>query len=214
METQPANYRSSDAEPRSRNPLRRLYDWVLGWADTPYGTPALFTMSFAESSFFPIPPDVLLVALCLGDRARSFRFAFWCSVASVLGGLAGYGIGAFFWDIQAVQEFFYSYVFSQKTFADVTKLYEDWNFWIVFVAAFTPIPYKVITITAGVCGIGLPMFVVASVIGRSARFYLVAWALWRWGEPAKRLLDKHLGWITTALAALGIAGFVALKYLV
>ena len=194
--------------------LRRLYAWVLHWADTPYGTPALATMSFAESSFFPIPPDVLLVALCLGDRTRAFRFAFWCSVASVLGGLAGYGIGAFFWDIEAVQSFFYHYVFSEKTFADVTKLYEDWNFWIVFIAAFTPIPYKVITITAGVCGIGLPMFIVASVIGRSARFYLVAWALWRFGEPASRMLDKHLGWITTALAALGIGGFVALKYLV
>lgn len=201
------------AVPAKKNLLRRLYDWVLHWADTPYGTPALFAMSFAESSFFPIPPDVLLVALCLGDRARSFRFAFWCSVASVLGGLAGYGIGAFFWDIQAVQDFFYTYVFSQQTFADVTKLYEEWNFWIVFVAAFTPIPYKVITITAGVCGIGLPMFVVASVIGRSARFYLVAWVLRRWGEPASRILDKHLGWITTALAALGIGGFVALKYL-
>ncbi len=194
--------------------LRRLYAWVLHWADTPYGTPALATMSFAESSFFPIPPDVLLVALCLGDRTRAFRFAFWCSVASVLGGLAGYGIGAFFWDLESVQSFFFHYVFSEKTFADVTKLYEDWNFWIVFIAAFTPIPYKVITITAGVCGIGLPMFIVASVIGRSARFYLVAWALWRFGEPASRMLDKHLGWITTALAALGIGGFVALKYLV
>ncbi len=194
--------------------LRRLYAWVLHWADTPYGTPALATMSFAESSFFPIPPDVLLVALCLGDRARAFRFAFWCSVASVLGGLAGYGIGAFFWELESVQSFFFHYVFSEKTFADVTKLYEDWNFWIVFVAAFTPIPYKVITITAGVCGIGLPMFLVASVVGRSARFYLVAWALWRFGEPASRLLEKHLGWITTALAALGIGGFVALKYLV
>ena len=199
---------------KKKNLLRRLYDWVLHWAETPYGTPALFVMSFAESSFFPIPPDVLLVALCLGDRARAFRFAFWCSVASVLGGLAGYGIGAFFWDLESVQSFFFHYVFSEKTFADVTKLYEDWNFWIVFVAAFTPIPYKVITITAGVCGIGLPMFLVASIIGRSARFYLVAWALWRFGEPASRLLDKHLGWITTALAALGIGGFVALKYLV
>jgi hypothetical protein len=204
----------TDAAAPKKGLLRRLYAWVLHWADTPYGTPALATMSFAESSFFPIPPDVLLVALCLGDRARAFRFAFWCSVASVLGGLAGYGIGAFFWDIEAVQSFFYHYVFSEKTFADVTKLYEDWNFWIVFIAAFTPIPYKVITITAGVCGIGLPMVLVASVIGRSARFYLVAWALWRFGEPASRMLDKHLGWITTALAALGIGGFVALKYLV
>jgi membrane protein YqaA with SNARE-associated domain len=204
----------TEAPAQKKGLLRRLYAWVLHWAETPYGTPALATMSFAESSFFPIPPDVLLVALCLGDRARAFRFAFWCSLASVLGGLLGYGIGAFFWDLESVQSFFFHYVFSEKTFAHVTKLYEDWNFWIVFVAAFTPIPYKVITITAGVCGIGLPMFIVASIIGRSARFYLVAWALWRFGEPASRLLDKHLGWITTALAALGIGGFVALKYLV
>jgi membrane protein YqaA with SNARE-associated domain len=194
--------------------MRSIYDWMMRMAGDRRAPHALFWVSFAESSFFPIPPDVLLVALCLGDRTRAFRFAFWCSVASVLGGLAGYGIGAFFWDIEAVQSFFYHYVFSEKTFADVTKLYEDWNFWIVFIAAFTPIPYKVITITAGVCGIGLPMFLVASIVGRSARFYLVAWALWRFGEPASRMLDKHLGWITTALAALGIGGFVALKYLV
>lgn len=200
--------------PKSKNPLRRLYDWVLHWADTPYGTPALATMSFAESSFFPIPPDVLLVALCLGRRDHAFRFAFWCSLASVVGGLAGYAIGAFLWDLQAVQDFFFGYVFSHATFDKVAGLYETWNFWIVFVAAFTPIPYKVITITAGVFCISLPMFVIASAIGRSARFYLVAWVLWRYGEPARRFLDKHLGWVSTALAALGIGGFVAIKYLV
>ncbi len=200
---------------KKKNLLRRLYDWVLHWAETPYGTPALFVMSFAESSFFPIPPDVLLVALCLGDRARAFRFAFWCSVASVLGGLAGYAIGAFLWTGAGIDQFFFNYVpgFTPEVFSEVTAYYETWNFWIVFVAAFTPIPYKVITITAGVCGIGLPMFLVASIVGRSARFYLVAWVLRRWGEPASRILDKHLGWITTALAALGIGGFVALKYL-
>lgn len=203
-----------DATPRRRGLLRRLYDWVLHWADTPYGTPALFVLSLAESSFFPIPPDVLLIALCLGDRTRAFRYAFWCSVASVLGGIAGYGIGAFLWETAGLQEFFFTYVpgFTPELFEKVRGHYEEWNFWIVFVAAFTPIPYKVITITAGVCDISFPLFVLASAIGRSARFYLVAWLLHRYGAPVQRVLDKHLGWLTFALAALGIGGFLALKY--
>ncbi|MEQ1632484.1 MAG: YqaA family protein [Planctomycetota bacterium] len=206
----------AEAVPSKRpSPLKRLYNWVLHWADTPYGTPALAVMSFAESSFFPIPPDVLLIALCLGDRARSFRFAFWCSLASVVGGLAGYAIGALLWDTTGLDEFFFTYVpgFTHEVFDKVKLQYEQYNFWIVFVAAFTPIPYKVITITAGICGISLPMFLLASAIGRSARFYLVAFMLWRYGEPVKRILDKHLGWLTFALAALGIGGFVAIKYL-
>lgn len=206
----------AEAVPSKRpSPLKRLYNWVLHWADTPYGTPALAVMSFAESSFFPIPPDVLLIALCLGDRARSFRFAFWCSLASVVGGLAGYAIGALLWDTTGLDEFFFTYVpgFTHEVFDKVKLQYEQYNFWIVFVAAFTPIPFKVITITAGICDISLPMFLLASAIGRSARFYLVAFMLWRYGEPVKRILDKHLGWLTFALAALGIGGFVAIKYL-
>ena len=209
MSTNPA----SAAEKRP-NPIKRLYNWVLSWADTPYGTPALFLLSLAESSFFPIPPDVLLIALCLGDRQKSFRFAFWCSVASVVGGIGGYAIGAFLWETAGLQEFFYAYVpgFTREVFANVQRLYETNNFWIVFVAAFTPIPYKVITITAGVFGISFPMFLIASAVGRSARFYLVAALLWRFGAPVQRVLDKHLGWFTLALAVLGIGGFVALKY--
>jgi membrane protein YqaA with SNARE-associated domain len=202
---------AASAEPR-RGILRRLYDWVLHWADTPYAVPALFLLSFAESSFFPIPPDVLLIALCLGERPKAFRFALWCSVASVLGGMAGYGIGAFLWEAAGVKEFFFAYVFSDETFYAVQKHYEKWNFWIVFVAAFTPIPYKVITITAGVFGIHFGLFVIASLIGRSGRFYLVAWLLWRFGPPIQRLLDRYLGAITLAIAAVGILGFVALKY--
>ncbi|MGE3174792.1 MAG: YqaA family protein [Planctomycetota bacterium] len=200
--------------PRRRGPLRRLYDWVLHWAETPYGTPALTGLSFAESSFFPIPPDVLLIALCLGDRLRAFRFALWCSIGSVLGGIAGYAIGAFLWESAGLQQFFYDYVpgFTPEVYDRVRGHYDEWNFWIVFVAAFTPIPFKVITITAGACGISFPMFVVASTVGRAARFYLVAGLLYRFGAPVQRILDKHLGWITMAVAAVGIGGFVALKY--
>jgi membrane protein YqaA with SNARE-associated domain len=183
------------------------------WAETPYALPALFVLSFAESSFFPIPPDVLLIALCIGEVKKSYRFAFWCSVASVLGGMAGYAIGMFAWE--QVREFFYAYVpgVNEATVAKVSALYEEWNFWIVFVAAFTPIPYKVITILAGVCAIDFWMFVLASAIGRSARFYLVAWLFRTYGPPIRDFIEKRFALVTFAGAALGIGGFVCVKYL-
>ena len=112
---------------------RRMYDWVIGWADTPYAVPALFCLSFAESSFFPIPPDVLLIALCIGEVQKSYRFALWCSIASVLGGIAGYGIGMFLWD--NVQQFFFDYVPGvEKNFEPVQKAYEEWGLPLVFAA--------------------------------------------------------------------------------
>lgn len=199
--------------PKTKNPLRRLYDWVLHWAETPYAIPALFVLSFAESSFFPIPPDVLLIALCIGNVPRGYVFAAWCSVASVLGGLTGYGIGAFLWDIQAVNGFFLTYVFSQATFDKVGELYKLYDFWIVFVAAFTPIPYKVITITAGVFGTNILMFLFASVVGRSARFFLVAWLFRRFGPPIKDFIEKRFGLVTVLGTLLLIGGFAALKLL-
>lgn len=199
--------------PGKRGLLRRLYDWVLHWADTPYAVPALFVLSFAESSFFPIPPDVLLIALCIGDANKSYRFALWCSLASVLGGIAGYGIGMFAWD--QVREFFYAYVpgVDEHSVAKVSALYDEHNFWIVFIAAFTPIPYKVITILAGVCAINFPMFVLASVIGRSARFFLVAWLIRRYGPSIKDFIERRFGMVTIAGTALLIGGFLAIKYL-
>ena len=197
-----------------RGPLRRLYDWVLHWADTPYAVPALFLLAFAESSFFPIPPDVLLIALCIGTVQKSYRFAFWCSVGSVLGGMAGYAIGAFLWDVDWIREFFYTWIpgVNEHNVARVSGLYEEWNFWIVFAAAFTPIPYKVITILAGVCGINFPMFVLASAIGRSARFFLVAWLFKRFGPPIKEFIERRFALVTFAGLLVGIAGFVAIKY--
>lgn len=200
------------APPTRRGPLRRLYDWVLHWAETPYAVPALFVLSFAESSFFPIPPDVLLIALCIGNVKKSYHFATWCSIASVLGGVAGYGIGAFLWHTSAVSGFFLNYVFTQATFDYVGDLYKQYDFWIVFVAAFTPIPYKVITITAGVFGTNFAMFVLASVVGRSARFFLVAWLFRHYGPPIKDFIERRFALVTIVGTLMLIGGFVAIKY--
>ena len=192
--------------------LRRLYDWVLSWADSPYGAWALAVLAFAESSFFPIPPDVLLIALCLGDRMKWLYFAGICTLASVVGGVAGYGIGWGVW--AAVDQFFFGYVpgFSHEAFETVRALYEQYNFWIVFLAAFTPIPYKVITITAGVFGVHFPLFLIASVVGRSARFFLVAGLLFWFGEPVRDFIDRRFNLVTVVFAVLLIGGFLALIY--
>lgn len=191
--------------------LRRLYDWVLHWADTPYGGMALFLLAFAESSVFPIPPDVLLVALCVGERLKSFRFALICAAGSLLGGAAGYAIGWGAWS--AVGPYFFAYVpgFSEDKFELVRGLYEQYDFWVVFVAAFTPIPYKVITIAAGVFSINFPMFMLASLIGRSARFFLVAGLLYVFGEPVRDFIDKRFDFLAIAFVILLIGGFVVLK---
>lgn len=197
--------------PARRGPLRRLYDWVLHWADTPYAVPALFLLAFTESSFFPIPPDVLLIAMCIGYVQRSYRFAFWCAIGSVLGGMAGYGIGAFFWE-QTKEFWFHVPGITPHSVERVTELYQLYDFWIVFVAAFTPIPYKVITILAGVCSINFPMFVLASAVGRSARFFLVAWLFRHFGPPIKDFIERRFALVTFAGAALGVGGFVVVKY--
>jgi len=194
---------------------RRSYDWVLSWAPTPYAVPALFLLAFAESSFFPVPPDVLLVAMCIGTVAKSYRFAFWCAIGSVVGGMAGYGIGYFLWDNDSVRGFFYDYIpgVNPDSVESVRSLYSEWDFWIVFAAAFTPIPYKVITILAGVCAINFPMFVVASAVGRSARFFLVAWLFKRYGPGMKDFIEKRFALVTTVGTVVLIGGFVAIKYL-
>lgn len=194
--------------------VRSLYDWVLSWADTPYGGVALFLIAFAESSFFPVPPDVLLIALCLGNRMRSLRFALICSMGSILGGAVGYAIGWGMW--AAVDQLFYSYVpgFTPEAFEHVHQLYARYDFWIVFVAAFSPIPYKVITITAGVFGISFPMFLLATAVGRPARFYLVAALIRVYGEPVRGLVDKHFNFLTIAFTILLVGGFAVLKLLV
>ena len=191
--------------------LRRLYDWMLRWAESPYGTWALFVISFAESSFFPIPPDPLLVALCLGAPRKALWFALVCSVGSILGGLFGYLIGATLWE--QIQHFMYDWIpgFSPAAEAKFRGQYEEHGFWIVLAAGFTPIPYKVVTILSGAMSMPLVPFAVASALSRSARFFLVAGLIRAYGEPIKHFIEKYFDVISLAVLALGILGFVVLK---
>lgn len=190
---------------------RRLYDWVLHWAESPHSLAALFLLAFAESSFFPIPPDVLLIALVLGSTHRWLTFAALCTLGSVLGGIAGYAIGMFLMDTVGVKVIdFYN---AQPYYEKVALWYQQYDFWIVFAAAFTPIPYKVFTIASGALHMNLLGFVLASAVGRGARFFLVAGLLRLVGEPMRRFIDKYFDWLALAFAVLLIGGFAAIKYL-
>jgi membrane protein YqaA with SNARE-associated domain len=191
------------------NIIRRLYNWVLGWADTPYGLPALFVLSFTESSFFPIPPDVLLIALALSAPTKAFRYAMWCTIASVLGGMFGYLIGFALWS--SVEPMLIPAIFSEELFAKATTMYDEWGVPIVFTAAFSPIPYKVFTVAGGVAQINFLAFVLTSIVGRGARFYLVAWLIKRYGNVAKDFIDRHFNLVTLAFTVLLVGAFVLLK---
>lgn len=191
--------------------LRRLYDWTLSWAERPGGAWALFLLAVAESSVFPIPPDVLLIALAVGSVKRSFRFALICSVGSVLGGMIGYGIGAGAW--QATRGLFIPHLFSQEAFDKVRLLYQDNAFLAILTAAFTPIPYKVFTIAAGVFEVGLGTLVAASALGRSARFFLVAAIIRVFGPPVRAWIEKYFDWCAWGFLLLLGLGFVVVKYL-
>lgn len=195
--------------PKKPNIVRRLYDWVLRWADTPYGLPALFVLSFTESSFFPIPPDVLLIALALAAPTKGFRYAMWCTIGSVLGGMFGYLLGFALWS--SVEPLVIPAVFSAALFEKATTMYDDWGALIVFTAAFSPIPYKVFTVAGGVAQINFAAFVGASIVGRGARFYLVAWVIRRYGDAAKDFIDRYFNLVTIAFTILLVGAFVLLK---
>ena len=193
--------------------VKRLYLWVLHWAETPYGTPALFVLSFAESSFFPIPPDVLQIALSVSKPRRSFYYATVSVVASVLGAILGWYIGFALWE--TLGDFFTTYVpgLTQKNFDRVEGLYNQWGFMAITVAAFTPIPYKVFTISAGIFHIELLVLVLASILGRSARFFAVATCIYFFGPSVKDVIEKYFELVAILFTVLLIGGFVLIKYL-
>lgn len=191
--------------------IRRLYNWTVSWADHPAGTHALFWISFAESSFFPIPPDVLLIALCFGRRDKWFKYALVCTAGSVLGGIAGWFIGWGMWS--AVKDLFIPIVFSQENFDMVGGLYAKNAFLAIFTAAFTPIPYKVFTVAGGVFHVSLLTLILGSLIGRAGRFFIVAGLIRLLGQTVKPFIDKHLEWCFVAGTALLIGGFLLIKYL-
>ncbi len=195
------------------NFVKRLYDWVLSWGDSRWGWLALFLLALAESSFFPIPPDVLLIALCLGVTARSFRYAAICLAGSIIGAAIGYGIGFALWqtpsgEYTALADFFFAHVFSVEGFEQVGALYDKYNFWIVFTAGFTPLPYKLFTIAGGLFHINFAMFIVASIISRGLRFFLISWLIWHYGAPIKVFIDKYFNLLAIAFTVLLIGSFV------
>ena len=193
--------------------MRRLYDWVLHWAETPYGVAALFMLALAESSFFPIPPAPLLIALCLGAASKSLRFALIATSASVLGGIIGYGIGAGAWDL--LEPWFYQYVpgVSPEAFEQVQAQYDRWDFWAIFLAGLTPIPYKVFTLSAGVFSINFGIFVVASVLSRSIRFFVLAGLIFKFGKPISSFIDRYFNLLAWMLGILLLGGFLMFEFL-
>ena len=195
------------------NPIRKTYDWTLSLAKKKSASGWLGAISFAEASFFPIPPDILLIPLCLGATRKALFFATVCSVASVLGGLAGYAIGYFAWD--GLQPYFYQYVpgFTEEKFARITEWYSEWGWPLVFLAGFSPIPYKIFTIASGVLGMALLPFTLASAVSRSARFFLVALLIAKFGEPMKEQMDKHFNKLALLFGLLLVGGFLVLKVL-
>ncbi|MFC1782378.1 YqaA family protein [Planctomycetota bacterium] len=209
------------AEPTPTAPVarwhlhRRLYDWVLHWAETPYGGWALFILAFAESSFFPVPPDVLLAPLTLGCRRKWWRFALSCSAASIVGGILGYFIGVFVWN--SISEWAFANLswlsLTPENFTKFQNGYDRFDFWIVFACGFTPLPYKVCTISAGVAEISFVGFIIASTISRSARFFLVAGLFAKFGLAIKPFIDKYFNWLCLLFMILLIGGFIILKYL-
>jgi membrane protein YqaA with SNARE-associated domain len=215
MKASPPGAEDTRGPRRRRNLLRRLYDWVLSWADTPYGTPALFGIAFAESSFFPIPPDVLQIALSVSKPRRSFFYAAVSGVGSVLGALLGWFIGFALW--WALADFFYRYVpgCTPENIARVGELYRDNAFIAILGAAFSPIPYKVFTIAAGIFHeyVSLGVLISASILGRFGRFMSVAACIYFFGPGIRAVLERYFDWVMWALLILLIVGFVALKWL-
>jgi membrane protein YqaA with SNARE-associated domain len=202
------------AAARRRNIVRRMYDWVISWADSRYSLAALFGISFAESSVFPIPPDVLQVALSVARPKRSFLYAAVNAAGSVLGGILGWFIGYALW--QSVDTFFFNHVpgFTPERFDYVGQRYGEHAFFTIFAAAFTPIPYKVFTIAAGVFHHNVPLhtLVVASLLGRSGRFFLVAAITYAFGARAKQFIERYFEALTILFAVLLIGGFVVLRF--
>ena len=181
-----------------------LYERVIGWARHPHAERYLGALSFAESSFFPIPPDVMLAPMCLADRARAWRFATITTVTSLLGGIAGYAIGYFLFEAVEpwLQEMGY-----QDAYQAGKAWFDQYGIWAVFVAGFSPIPYKVFTIAAGVAALNFPGFVIASFVGRGARFFLVAGLVVAGGERMEALIPRYverIGWAVVVVAVVAV----------
>ncbi|WP_208351864.1 YqaA family protein [Pseudaestuariivita rosea] len=191
--------------------LRRLYDWTISLADHPRALWVLAFVSFIESSVFPIPPDVLMIPMILARPSRAWLIAFVALVSSVLGGLAGYAIGAFFYE--AIGEPVLTALGKADTIEAFNERFNDFGFWAVLIAGLTPFPYKVITIMSGWTGMPLGTFIVTSIIARGGRFFIVAGLLYFFGAPIRDFIEKRLGLMFTLFVVLLLGGFFLVRYL-
>jgi membrane protein YqaA with SNARE-associated domain len=191
--------------------LRRLYDWTLAQAESRHALAALFVVAFVESSVFPIPPDVLIIPMVLARPSRAWVIASVALAGSVLGGLLGYAIGwGFFESVgRPVLEFYGKDAY----FEEFRTRYNEWGAWAVLIAGITPFPYKVITILSGSTGLNLGVFMLASVIARGLRFFVLAALLWKFGAPIRSFIERYMGLLFTLFVVLLIGSFYLVKYL-
>jgi membrane protein YqaA with SNARE-associated domain len=192
--------------------LRRLYNWCVAAADKPYAIWLLGIVSFAESSFFPVPPDAMLIPMALAQPKKAWQFALVCTIASVVGGVLGYAIGALLYDsIGGWIIKLYGYGDKVETFR---ASYAQYGAWIILLKGFTPIPYKLVTITSGFAGYSLPLFILFSALTRGARFFLLAFLINRYGPQAREIIEKRLGFYVTIAAVALVLGFIVVYWVV
>lgn len=189
---------------------RRLYDWVIGWAESPHSQWALFSIAFAESSFFPIPPDILLIALAVAIPAKAFRLALVTTVGSVAGGAFGYLIGHEFYGL--LGDPIVRFYAAEDQYARISELYRRYDAFAVAVAGLTPIPYKVATVTAGFFDVDFGRFILASAASRSLRFFLIGWLIRRFGTQARAFIEKYFDVLTLIFLVLLVGGFLLLSW--
>lgn len=190
--------------------LRRLYDWVLTHADKPYAVWVMAAISFTESSFFPMPPDIILVPMMLAERRKAFWFAFVATVSSVLGGFLGYAIGYFVFD--TVGRFLVEHFWTMDGFIQAQAQFDRWGFWLIVGKGVTPIPYKIVTILCGVLHYDLFKFAIASIIARGIRFMFEAFVLYFWGDAARHFIEKRLALVTAGFLVLLVGAFLVLRF--
>ncbi len=206
---------ASEGSGRSFNPfrwLRSLYDWVVGLSERPNAARSLFVLAFAEASFFPIPPDILLIALAIGAPRRALWFATICTLGSALGALLGYLLGLQFYELigQQLVEFYAA----GEQYQRVQALYQEWDVLAIAVAGFTPIPFKVFTISAGVFELNLLTFGVAVVLSRGARFFLLGVLIWRFGSGIREFVDRYFNLLTILFIILLVGGLLIVEYFI
>lgn len=191
--------------------IKSMYDWAMAISAKSNAVWALVIVSFIESSFFPIPPDIFLIPLVLAQREKAFRLALYCTIASVLGGYFGYAIG-FLLDDTVLTPILTNWGMIDA-FNRFKEWYNEFGAWIVFMAGVTPFPYKVVTIASGAVDLNLFVFTVASIISRGMRFFLIAWLLYRWGKPMKEYIEKNLGWLSILFVVLLFGSFLLIKFI-